>query len=279
MADKNRPVADPIKAGGKAAKIAARIARAAVRLIKAAIRFVKSVVKLVKQIISVAKGAAVGNIFGAIGAFIWENKGIIIRIIIAISALMLIPILIICMLPSVIFNGLESPYSTDNKDALILNDSTVIEANINLIVVSIGTVMDMAETDVRARIELDFAISGADRMEIVDTPSDYSVASFVSQYSAYRINSISAVSILDMENMLLGYKDKLYSYDRVIEEREIADSEETERVAVYTIVYNGEEYFAEHIFHLTDKQKALAADYRENLRLFLGDGALWEQIK
>lgn len=279
MADKNRPVADPIKAGGKAAKIAARIARAAVRLIKAAIRFVKSVVKLVKQIISVAKGAAVGNIFGAIGAFIWENKGIIIRIIIAISALMLIPILIICMLPSVIFNGLESPYSTDNKDALILNDSTVIESNINLIVVSIGNVMDMAETDVRARIELDFAISGADRMEIVDTPSDYSVASFVSQYSAYRINSISAVSILDMENMLLGYKDKLYSYDRVIEEREIADSEGTERVAVYTIVYNGEEYFAEHIFHLTDKQKALAADYRENLRLFLGDGALWEQIK
>ena len=279
MADKNRPVADPIKAGGKAAKIAARIARAAVRLIKAAIRFVKSVVKLVKQIISVAKGAAVGNIFGAIGAFIWENKGIIIRIIIAISALMLIPILIICMLPSVIFNGLESPYSTDNEDALILNDSTVIEANINLIVVSIGNVMDMAETDVRARIELDFAISGADRMEIVDAPSDYSVASFVSQYSAYRINSISAVSILDMENMLLGYKDKLYSYDRVIEEREIADSEETERVAVYTIVYNGEEYFAEHIFHLTDKQKALAADYRENLRLFLGDGALWEQIK
>ena len=279
MADKNRPIADPLKTSGKVAMVAAAVARTALRLIRAAIRFAKSLVKLIKQIIAIAKGAAVGNIFGAIGAFIWENKGVIIRIIIAVSALMLIPLLVICMLPSVIFNGLENPYSTDDKDALILNDSTVIEENINLIDTAIGSVMGMAKADVKARIELDYAISGADSMEIVDTASEYSVASFVSQYSAYKINSLTDVSILDMENILLMHKDKLYSYDRVMEERAVADGEDTERVAVYTIVYNGEDYFANHVFHLTDKQKAIAADYRENLRLFLGNGTLWDRIK
>ena len=279
MADKNRPIADPLKTSGKAAMVAAAVVRTAARLIRAAIKFAKSLLKLIKQIIAIVKGAAVGNIFGAIGAFIWENKGIIIRIIIAVSALMLIPLIIVCMLPSVIFNGLESPYSTDDKDALILNDSTVIEENINLIDTAIGSVMGMAKADVKARIELDYAISGADSMEIIDTAAGYSVASFVSQYSAYKINSITDVSILDMENILLMHKDKLYSYDRVIEERKIEDSNEIRRVAVYTIVYNGEEYFADHVFHLTDKQKALAADYRENLRLFLGNGDLWDRIK
>ena len=279
MADKNRPISDPLKTSGKAAMVAAAVVRTALRLIRAAIRFAKSLVKLIKQIIAIVQGAAVGNIFGAIGAFIWENKGVIIRIIIAVSALMLIPLLVVCMLPSVIFNGLESPYSTDNKDALILNDSTVIEENINLIDTAIGSVMGMAKADVKARIELDFAISGADRMEIVDTASGYSVASFISQYSAYKMNSMTDVSILDMENILLLHKDKLYSFDRVIEERRLDGSEEFEKVAVYTVVYNGEDYFANHVFHLTDKQKAIAADYRENLRLFLGNGTLWDRIK
>jgi len=41
---------------------------------------------------------------------------------------------------------------------------------------------------------------------------------------------------------------------------------------IYTLVYNGEGYFADTVFHLTDDQKSLAGDYAENLSLFLGDG-------
>ena len=36
--------------------------------------------------------------------------------------------------------------------------------------------------------------------------------------------------------------------------------------------YNGEAYFADTIFALTDEQKRLAENYAENLSLFLGDG-------
>lgn len=48
----------------------------------------------------------------------------------------------------------------------------------------------------------------------------------------------------------------------------------TEKWRIYTLVYNGEAYFADRIFCLTDRQKALAADYAANLSLFLGDGLL-----
>ena len=41
---------------------------------------------------------------------------------------------------------------------------------------------------------------------------------------------------------------------------------------IYTIVYNGERYFADTIFQLSDEQKVLADDYAWNLSLFLGDG-------
>ena len=48
----------------------------------------------------------------------------------------------------------------------------------------------------------------------------------------------------------------------------------TEKWRVYTLAYNGETYFADHIFALTNSQKTLAANYAYNLSLFLGDGML-----
>ena len=38
------------------------------------------------------------------------------------------------------------------------------------------------------------------------------------------------------------------------------------------VVYQGEAYFADRIFHLSDDQKELADNYAQNLSLFLGDG-------
>lgn len=43
---------------------------------------------------------------------------------------------------------------------------------------------------------------------------------------------------------------------------------------IYTLIYNGESYFADQVFHLTDNQKALAGDYAQSLSLFLSDGSI-----
>ena len=45
-----------------------------------------------------------------------------------------------------------------------------------------------------------------------------------------------------------------------------------EKVTVYTVFYNGEDYFAESVFNLNAEQKTLAKDYLENLMLYLSGG-------
>ena len=91
--------------------------------------------------------------------------------------------------------------------------------------------------------------------------------------------------------MLRQGKDKLYSYTKKEEQRSVETITETvtvdastgeetvtqtvtvttENWIVYTVVYNGETYFADEVFHLTAEQKELADDYAYNLSLFLGD--------
>ena len=82
-------------------------------------------------------------------------------------------------------------------------------------------------------------------------------------------------------------RDRLYSYSRSTEERTavvetvtvnaetgeetVTETEIIETRAVYTITYNGETYFADNIFQLSDEQKILADNYAQNLSLFLGD--------
>ena len=283
MAENNNPVSEPLQKTGQAASAAVNTARTTAK-------FAKSAAKLGKSIAAAAKGASAGGIWGAIAAFAWENRRLIFKITIAASAILLIPILIICMLPSVIFDGLEQPYSVDNKEALILNDSTVISSNIDKIYTSLGSIMSEAKEDILSEIEDDFEDSEATQKEIIDSHprlTDQNVMSFVSQYSASKSQDWRGVSITDMDYILSNNKGKLYSYTTSYEDRTktvynesvneetgektITETEVTETWAIYTIVYNGAEYFADNIFHLSDEQKQLAKDYEANLILFLND--------
>lgn len=85
-----------------------------------------------------------------------------------------------------------------------------------------------------------------------------------------------------MASVLRANQEHLYSYTYTEETREHTetnpDTGETTTVSetwrLYTIVYNGESYFSETVFALTDEQNKLAYDYAQNLSLFLGDGML-----
>lgn len=283
MAENQNPASEPLQKTGQAAS-------AAVNTAQATAKFAKSAAKLGKTIAATAKGAAAGSIYGAIAAFAWENRKLILKITVAVSAILLISVLIICMLPSVIFDGLEQPYSVDNKDALLLNDSTVITNNINKIYTSLGSTMNEAKKDILSEIDKDFDKSEATQREIIDTHetmTDHNVMSFVAQYSAAKSQDWRGVSISDMDTTVSNNKGKLYSYTTSYEDRTrtvytetvneetgektITETEVTETWAIYTILYNGAEYFADNIFHLSEEQKKLAKDYEENLKLFLND--------
>ena len=103
---------------------------------------------------------------------------------------------------------------------------------------------------------------------------------FVSLYCAYKAQSVGDISMTDMENVLRRNRQYLYSYTWQDEVREETQTDKTtgkettvkETWRIYTIVYNGETFFADQVFALTEEQKKLAADYAYNLSLLLGDG-------
>lgn len=273
MADNPKPASEPLKAGAHAANA------------------VRGAVKAGKAIAAAAKGAASGGPYGAIICFAWENRKLIFKILIASIVAILVPILILYMLPSVMFGGLSASHSTGDTNVIILNDSSIIQRNMDQITASLGSILADAKEDLWVEIDLDFSSSSADRKEIIDaheTLSEDELISFIAQYSAFRSKDLQSVSISDMAAILQQSKDALYSYSKTYEDRTSTVSEEavdpdsgeliltstqvTEKWAIYTITYNGEDYFAEHIFALSAQQKQLAEDYAENLKLFLANG-------
>ena len=276
MAENSRPVAEPLQKTMQAAQA------------------VRGAVKAGKAIAAAAKGAAAGGVWGAIGAFAWENRKFLTKVLIAATAVLMIPIIILCMLPSVIFGGFGDSHSAADPNTPIINSSVAIDSNLTQISTTVSTVLSERMTEVLQAIENDYANCTADGKEIInphESAPNFNANLFVGQYCAAKNADYTTVSIADMESMLRQGKDKLYSYTKKEEQRSVETITETvtvdastgeetvtqtvtvttENWIVYTVVYNGETYFADEVFHLTAEQKELADDYAYNLSLFLGD--------
>ena len=236
-----------------------------------------------KAIAGATKGAAAGGPYGAVAGALWEARGHIGKILAAIVVLLMLPVLYILMLPSLIFGGLTDSGSTTSTQP-ILNDNTAIVENVNDIAFTINQVLGEGITDAEARIAQDFAGTGGYSYEIVnpyEANMESNTNSFLGQYCAAKGEDWEDISLTDLEQTLRQGKDQLYTFSRTSELRMVDDDDpdttdvvEQRQVTVYiyTLSYNGEGYFADSIFHLTDEQKALADDFAQNLSLFLGDG-------
>lgn len=243
---------------------------------------IQGAVKTGKAIAGAAKGAAAGGPYGAVAGALWANRKTVGKIIAAAAFLLLLPILFILMLPGLIFGGLADAFSPDT-DLPILNNSTAIVENANNISFTVNAILSEGLDDVKARIDRDFATSGGDGMEITNPYENNLVSNvnlFVSQYCAAKDKDFAAISLADMERILRAGKSHLYTFTKKEETRTHTETDPdtgeettvTELWILYTIVYQGEDYFADTIFQLTDEQKALSFDYAQNLSLFLGDG-------
>ncbi|MCI9166459.1 MAG: C39 family peptidase [Oscillospiraceae bacterium] len=238
-------------------------------------------IKTGKAVSAAAKGAAVGGPYGAAAGLILGAGQNSKKLLALVVVLLMLPVLFILMLPSLIFGGLTSSGSSSQP---ILNDNTAIVQNVNDIAFAVNEVLGEGITDAEARIAQDFAATGGDNYEIVNpyaADMTSNTNSFIAQYCAARGEAWDAISLADMQTILRQGKSNLYSYTRTSETRTVEDDDpETEDVVetkeetwyIYTLSYNGEGYFADNVFHLTEDQKALAGDYAQNLSLFLGDG-------
>ena len=178
---------------------------------------IRGAIKTGKAISSAAKGAAAGGPYGAVAGAVWAGRKHIGKIIVAVIALLMLPVLFVLMLPGLIFGG------------------PIYNANL-----------------------------------------------FISQYCAAKDKDFESISLNDLAATLRENKQHLYSYTskQEIRENTMTDPETGEETTVsetwmvYTVRYNGESYFSDVVFQLTDDQKELASDYASNLSLFLGDGLL-----
>lgn len=243
-----------------------------------------------KAVSGAAKGIAAAGPYGAAAAVLWTHRKAVAAII---AGLLALPLLFIMLLPSLIFGGLTQAGSEGNPDSPILNDNAAIVENINLISISISKLLEEGQDDVRARIDADFAASGADQKEIInpyESSPAYNANRFIAMYCAAKNRDYASISLKDMEEMIRKAKDALYTFTSAEETRTttvtdtdidpktgkvtVTETEVSEVWKIYTIVYNGEAYFEDKIFALSDEQKELAENYAQNLSVFLGDGMM-----
>jgi len=238
-------------------------------------------VKTGKAVSSALKGAAAGGPYGAaVGLALGAGRHVG-MILAAVVVLLMLPVLFILMLPSLIFGSLTSSGSSGQP---ILNDNTAIVQNVNDIAFAVNQILGEGITDAQARIAQDFSTTGGDNYEVINPYAANmtgNINSFISQYCAAKGATWNTISLPDMQAILRQGKSSLYSYTRTYEVRTVENDDpytpdvvETKQEIwyIYTLFYNGEGYFANTVFHLTQEQKDLANSYAENLSLFLGDG-------
>ena len=240
---------------------------------------VHDAVKTGNAIAAAAKGAAASGPYGAATGLALASGQHIKTLIITLVVLLMLPVLFILMLPAIIFGGLTGGGSSGQT---VLNDNAAIIAHMNEIASAIDEILAEGVTDAKRRIADDFATTGGDNYEVVDSPSvSNHTNSFIAQYCAAKEQEWAEISLDDMKNILRGGESQFYSFTRTSEIREVeADDPDTVDVVetreetwyIYTIIYNGEDYFADQVFSLSDEQKQRAKDYADNLSVFLNSG-------
>lgn len=230
-----------------------------------------------KAISAAAKGAAVGGPYGAAVGAALSARNHIGKIAAAALALLALPLLFILLLPGLVFGNLAGSGTSGQP---VLNDGTAIAENMNQTAFAINQILGEGIENVQERIASDFAKTDGDHYDVINPYEGDLVGNtnlFISQYCATKEQNFASISLADMEYLLRAGLTHLYRFSRTVEVRTIPAEEDgeddtTETWYIYTIHYNGEAYFADTIFALTDEQKRLAENYAENLSLFLGDG-------
>lgn len=248
--------------------------------------------KIGKSAAGSLKGAAAGP-YGAAAGLIWANRRTVAKIVAALAFLLCLPLLFILMLPSLIFGGLDAAPA----EAPILNDNAAIVQNIADVRDRLDRIVADAMTETLAEIDQDFTRSSGDQKFVnnpyttVGTDGIVDPLLIICQYCAANNADYRTISPDDLERLFRTAQGRLFSWSKReetvaipveppadTEDESTEESEEEEEVPEtieelhihYTITYNGTAYFADEVFALNDTQKDLAAQYSDNLLLFLG---------
>ena len=232
------------------------------------------------------KGATAGPFGAVIGAAI-QNRETFKKAVAGIVSLLLIPVLFIVMLPGLVFGNLS-----ENTGALTSNSR--INENIRAANEAIVEVLQECHDEVLADVNAAASrVPESDAVSITDPYAYYisvNANQLIAQFCASKDN-YRDINVTELKRVIRANKDGLFTYDVSTEtvtmevtvdagaEGEAGEGTDSQTQTVtftrhnFVINYAGDTYFADHVFHLTDKQKNLADAYAENLTLFFGSSA------
>ena len=136
----------------------------AVQVGSTAAKVVEGAAKAGKITAAAANGAALGGPYGAAASVAIAAAKHGKKILLALLAILAIPLLFLVMLPTLIFGGTAQ----NSSDTTILNDQTAITENMNEIAFAVSDLLGSGIADAEQRIADDFAASSADQYEIVN---------------------------------------------------------------------------------------------------------------
>ena len=232
------------------------------------------------------KGATAGPFGAVIGAAI-QNRETLKKAVAGIVSLLLIPVLFIVMLPGLVFGNLS-----ENTGALTSNSR--INENIRAANEAIVEVLQECHDEVLADVNAAASrVPESDAVSIMDPYAYYisvNANQLIAQFCASKDN-YRDINLTELKRVIRANKDGLFTYDVSTEtvtmevtvdagaEGEAGEGTDSQTQTVtftrhnFVINYAGDSYFADHVFHLNDKQKKVADAYAENLTLFFGSSA------
>ena len=232
------------------------------------------------------KGATAGPFGAVIGAAI-QNRETLKKAVAGIVSLLLIPVLFIVMLPGLVFGNLS-----ENTGALTSNSR--INENIRAANEAIVEVLQECHDEVLADVNAAASrVPESDAVSITDPYAYYisvNANQLIAQFCASKDN-YRDINLTELKQVIRANKDGLFTYDVSTEtvtmevtvdagaEGEAGEGTDSQTQTVtftrhnFVINYAGDSYFADHVFHLNDKQKKVADAYAENLTLFFGSSA------
>ncbi len=232
---------------------------------------VKGAVKTGKAIANVARGAA-GGPYGMIVVGLWENRRFIAVILVVCLFLFILPVL---LLPPLIFSN----QGLHDAPVNVMNDNALIAENIKETEIEIEKILQNKHNALIDEIEREAQELGKnEEYSITDSFIDkiiFESTRIISQFCASQ-EDYRKINLNTLKHLLNERTDKIFTYHVDISEREEVVNQETGETKTithyeYIVDYAGDSFYAERVFRLDESQLQLAADYADNLHLFLYD--------
>lgn len=196
------------------------------------------------------------------------------EILVVAIAVLLLPVLVLLMLPGAIFGTLTQPSTA-------VNDDLEVATNVMQLRNAVSDILQVAYEDTLAEIESERAsLTYSDIDDSVGGHVSYNAFQLISMYSAYQgEDDYTKISLADLSAQVQAHRTEYYTYTTSEEVRtepvqkevrgQTITVQEDHTYTVFTLSYVGDDYFADTVWQLDDKQKSCADAYAHNLTVYL----------